>query len=176
MRSLAIAPLALLITLACWTANAGAAVYPLGASERVAATPGETIELLDFDNDGLLDIASVHGEFLTQGGDVNLVRGITEGWAAEQRVTVPGVRGPVSDIAAADVTGDGREDILAAFGGDSGHLAVLRGNLSAGGSSHGQTRSNRASKQRRRIVTDSSQVAIETLAFRNEDNVSQLKY
>src|SRR5215207_4966906 len=46
------------------------------------------------------------------------------------------------------------------------HLAVLCGHLPACGSSHGQTRSNRASNRRMEIVIDSGRVEIEPLVSR----------
>lgn len=127
MRAFAVAAL---ISYACITSAAGASAYPLSNAERVPGTPGSAIELLDFDGDGLLDIASVKGAPSTVDGSVKLVRGTATGWTAEQSVTRASFRGFLTSVGAADVTGDGRDDILAVFGGEGGRLAVLRGNAS----------------------------------------------
>ena len=119
--------LVLVLSFACCVSAAEAAVFPLSQPEIVPGTPGEVIDVLDFDADGFNDIASAKGQNGIDGGDVRLLRGTDSGWAAEQGVTVAGVGGTQTAIAAADVTGDGRDDILATFG-DTGSLVVLRGN------------------------------------------------
>jgi len=122
--------LGVVIAIVCGTGVAGATTYPLSSPpERIPGAPGNAIELLDFDGDGLLDIASVTtGEFI-EGAHVTLVRGLPSGWAPEQVLRLPGTGAHPMRIAAADITGDGRDDMLLTLG--NGTLAVLRGNAGA---------------------------------------------
>jgi hypothetical protein len=90
---------------------------------RIAAGAGRDVEVLDFDGDGWSDIALAGGHT----HDVQLILGRSDGWDAPQSIVLdlPAAWGAGS-LAAGDLTGDRRDDIVVSFGG-TGRVAVLRG-------------------------------------------------
>jgi len=98
-----------------------AAAFPLiDPPERIAADPGYPTRLLDFNGDGLLDIAGVGGQ------GVSLALGTETGFAAAQAVTVTATESPRRALAVDDMTGDGRDDLVVTFAKDAS-MALLRG-------------------------------------------------
>ena len=79
------------------------------------------VVVLDYDGDGLSDIATVGSQRL------ELVRGLANGWEDAQSVTIPAITDYGNTrIAADDVTGDGRDDIVVGIA-DAGSVAIVRG-------------------------------------------------
>lgn len=90
-----------------------------GAADKIVA--------LDFDGNGWPDVAGVS----RANGDATLVLNEEVGFEEAQAVAVPGKTGGAVAVAAGDLNGDGREELVAALG-DSGSLVVFSGRASGG--------------------------------------------
>jgi FG-GAP-like repeat len=109
-------------------ASAGAAVFPLlDPPDTLSGSDTRSLATLDFDGDGLLDVVTVQID--DDGYTRALLRlGTDSGFAPAQTVALSDLRyfDRLPRVATADVTGDGRDDIVIAFDIDAS-LLVLRG-------------------------------------------------
>jgi hypothetical protein len=79
------------------------------------------VAVLDFDGDGIPDIATVGSQRL------ELIRGLPDDWAAPQSVAIAsGTNSGTVQLATGDLTGDGRDDIVVAIA-DTTSIAVVHG-------------------------------------------------
>lgn len=97
---------------------AEAAVFPVSDEALTYPGPSSTYTTLDFDGDGGTDFVWIDDR-------LRLVRTTPSAFTPPQSVELPD-GGYTTSIAAADLTGDGRDELLAAFG-TSGTLIVVRG-------------------------------------------------
>ncbi|MCA1686996.1 MAG: VCBS repeat-containing protein, partial [Planctomycetia bacterium] len=103
-----------------------APAFPLVEPPQLVAGPiGPTLATLDYNGDGFVDIAGLGTD-----GTLVLRLGTATGFAPPQSLTLPG-GGYASALVAGDLTGDGRDDLVAAFG-QSASVVLIRGRADGG--------------------------------------------
>ena len=107
----------------------GAYAHAAGSPRALGASYGGPMKAADLDGDGHLDLVAMRAR--DGGSDVAVLRGDGHGgFTTPAGVPIPGEPG---SIALADVTGDGRLDLLVATTvADAGRLVVLAGDGAAG--------------------------------------------
>jgi FG-GAP-like repeat len=95
-----------LVAVFAWSSGSASAFPLVEPPEHVDSPPGFPIAVLDFNGDGLLDLAS--------GGnaDVRLALGTAMGFAEQQTVPLAGAQGDRPGLVAAELTGDDYEDLV----------------------------------------------------------------